>query len=496
MIKKSPLPQLAKLVTTALAIAFVCAFATTHAADKPNVVFILADDLGYGDLGCYGQEKIQTPRLDRMAAQGLKFTDFYAGSTVCAPSRCVLMTGKDTGHCWVRGNSNGSDAQTLQPDEITVAEIFKAAGYATALFGKWGLGELGSTGHPNDQGFDEFYGYLNQRHAHNYYPEFLIHNKTVEPLRNTSDPRWLKERESKGFADDGAGYATADGRIDYTHDLIMTRALAWMQKNHQQPFFLYLPLTIPHANNEGTRGTGDGQDVPDHGIYSAKDWTSPNKGQAAMITRMDSDIGKLLDQLVQLDIAENTLVIFTSDNGHHKEGGNDPEFFDANGPLRGMKRDLTEGGIRIPAIAYWPGTITAGGVTGHVGYFGDLLATACDITSQKVPANTQSISFLPTLLGDSDQQKQHDHLYWEFYEQGSRQAVRFGPNAKWKAIREPMLTGDVQLFDLSQDLGEETDLAAANPEVVAAAVALMESSHVADPNWVVRGAGKAKATKK
>ncbi len=470
-----------------LIVSFLAMLLTSQsfAADKPNLIFILADDLGYGDLGCYGQKKILTPRLDHMAAEGVKFTDFYAGSTVCAPSRCVLMTGKDTGHCWVRGNSSDPLPQTLQSAEITVAEIFKDAGYHTALFGKWGLGELGSVGHPNDQGFDEFFGYLNQHHAHNYYPEFLIHNKEVTPLRNITDPAWEEMRKAKGTPENGAGWALPDKRIDYSHDLIVERAMTWLEKNHEQPFFLYLPFTIPHANNEGTRGTGDGQDVPDHGIYSDKPWPSPDKGQAAMISRMDADIGRLLDRLQRLGIDENTLVIFSSDNGHHKEGGNDPEFFDANGPLRGMKRDLYEGGIRVPTIARWPGTVAAGTVSDHRAYFGDLLATACELSGQPVPADTQSISFLPTLRGDSAAQKQHDHLYWEFYEQGSRQAVRFGPDGKWKAIRQPMLTGKIELYDLTTDLGEENDLAASKPELVAEAVALMQNSHQPDAKWQV-----------
>jgi uncharacterized sulfatase len=482
-----PKMKIIRLACMLAAIAAALVSFSSAAAEKPNLIFILADDLGYGDLGCYGQEKILTPHLDQMAAEGMRFTDFYAGSTVCAPSRCVLMTGKDTGHCWVRGNSKDPLPQTLPPQEITVAEVMQDAGYRTALFGKWGLGELGSTGHPNDQGFDEFFGYLNQRHAHNYFPEFLIHNKEIVPLRNVTDPAWTKEQKERGFPDDGAGWALPDKRIDYTHDLIVDRAMGWLDQNHQQPFFLFLPFTIPHANNEGTRGTADGQEISDHGIYSDKPWPAPDKGQAAMITHMDADIGRLLERLQQFGIDENTLVIFSSDNGHHKEGGNDPELFDANGPLRGMKRALYEGGIRVPTIARWPGTIAAGKVSDHRAYFGDLLATAADLAGQpgSVPEGTQSISFLPTLKGDEADQKQHSHLYWEFYEQGSRQAVRFGSDGKWKAIRQPMLTGKVELYDLSQDLGEENDLAESNPDLVAEAVALMESSHQPDPKWQV-----------
>ena len=440
------------------------------AEEKPNVVFIMADDLGYGDLGCFGQEKIKTPHLDRMAAEGMKLTSFYAGATVCAPSRCVLMTGKHTGRCRVRGNA-GSEIQRLHDEDVTVAEMFKKAGYVTGMFGKWGLGDLlGSSGHPNKQGFDEFYGYLSQYHAHNYYPTFLIRNGEKVKLRNVP----FKEN------DRGAGWAKE--RVDYTHDLIVAEGMKWLAANHRKPFFLYLPFTIPHANNEGTGGTGNGQEVPDYGIYAKEDWPDPDKGQAAMITRMDRDIGALMSKLAEYGIAEKTLVIFTSDNGHHKEGGNRPEFFDANGPLRGMKRTLFEGGIRVPTIAWWPGTIKPGTASDHAGYFGDFFATACELAGQPLPDGLQSVSFLPALTGKN--QKQHAYLYWEFYEQGSRQAVRFGD---WKAIREPMLDGTVALYNLKDDLGEERDLAKEKPELVEKAVAFMDEAHMNDPIWQVRG---------
>jgi len=467
--KTQPMRLLKPLLLLTLA---VCAGPALLGANPPNLIFIMADDLGYGDLGCYGQKKIQTPHIDRLAADGMRFTQFYAGATVCAPSRCVLMTGKHNGHAWVRGNAGGNNmiAQTLRDEDQTLAEVFKDAGYATGQFGKWGLGELGSTGHPNKQGFDEFYGYLSQHHAHNYYPSFLIHNEEVVPLRN------VPEKETPGRGD---GWAKE--RVDYSHDLIMSRALQWLEANRQRPFFLYLSLTIPHANNEGTRGTGNGQEVPDYGIYAGKDWPEPDKGQAAMITRMDLDVGRLMERLKSYGIDGNTLVIFTSDNGHHKEGGNNPDFFDANGPLRGMKRALHEGGIRVPAIARWPGVIKAGVTSDHVGYFGDLFATVCDLTKQPVPEGLDSISFLPTLQGKP--QREHDYLYWEFYEQGSRQAVRFGD---WKAIRQPMMSGKVQLYNLATDLGEQNDVAAEHPDLVAKAKELMDEAHVDNPNWKAR----------
>ncbi|MDF1826083.1 MAG: arylsulfatase [Verrucomicrobiales bacterium] len=455
-----------------------------QAAEKPNLIFILADDLGYGDIGAFGQEKIKTPRLDEMAGKGMKFTSFYAGSTVCAPSRCVLMTGQDTGNCWVRGNGQ-AEAQTLPDSDITVAEKLKEAGYATGLIGKWGLGELGSEGHPNKQGFDYSYGYLNQRHAHNFYPEFLIRNEEVVHLKNVTSPQWEEVRVASGKPKDGAGFATPDGKVEYSHDLIIEEAHEWIdrQAKADQPFFLYLALTIPHANNEAGRVLGDGQEVPDYGIYADRDWPNPDKGQAAMITRMDRDVGNIVDQIAELGIAENTLIIFTSDNGHHKEGGNDPEFFNANGPLRGMKRDLTEGGIRVPTLAYWPSVVAAGSSTDHPAGFKDWMATACELAGLDSPPKTQSVSFAPTLKGKPEEQRESDYLYWEFYEKGSRQALRFGP---WKAIREPMFTGDIQLYDVTTDIGEEVDVAFENEAVVARAEELFSLAHKPNPLWRVK----------
>ena len=259
---------------------------TAAAGDRPNVIFILADDLGYGDLGSYGQTVIRTPALDKVAADGIRFTQFYAGATVCAPSRSVLMTGQHTGHTHVRGNARGPDmtAQSLRDEDITVAEVLKSAGYATGLFGKWGLGDVGLEGHPLKQGFDAFFGYLNQVHAHNYYPEFLWRGMERVPLRNEV------RRVSRVYGGFRGGWATE--RNEYSHDVIMRDAMAWIEEQRESPFFLYLALTIPHANNEGTRGTGDGAEVPEYGIYDREDWPNPDKGQAAMITRMDRDVGR------------------------------------------------------------------------------------------------------------------------------------------------------------------------------------------------------------
>ena len=438
-------------------------------AQKPNVIFILADDLGYGDLGCYGQKLIHTPNLDRLAQEGMRFTQMYAGSTVCAPSRAVLMTGKHTGHVSVRGNG-GAALQTLRKDEKTVAQVFKDAGYRTALFGKWGLGEIGSDGHPNQKGFDEFFGFLNQSHAHNYYPSWLVHNSEKHPLRN------VPESENK---ENGSGWARE--KIDYAPDVIFDKAVNWLDQHHRQPFFLYLASTLPHANNEAARGVGNGQEVPDYGDYKNKSWPDPDKGQAAMIAHLDRQVGELLAKLKAYGIDRNTLVIFTSDNGPHQEGKNNPALFQPSGPLRGMKRALYEGGVRVPFIARWPGQIKAGTTSEHIGYFGDVMATVRELTKQTALSGLDSLSFLPALRGKKA--AQHKYLYFEFYEQGSRQSVRFG---QWKAIREPMLTGSVQLFDLAKDIGETNNLANQHPDIVKQAMGYLNEAHVDDPNWQVR----------
>ena len=448
-------------------------------ADKPNIIFILADDLGYGDLGCYGQKMIETPNLDQMASEGLRFRNFYAGCTVCASSRSVLMTGQHMGHTYVRGNGAGAE-QALRPEDVTVAEVLKTGGYKTALCGKWGLGDdrPNDTGLPNDQGFDHFFGYLNQVHAHNYYPEFLWLDKSKMELRNVVEK---VNRRYGGFA---GGYATQ--KIDYSHDFVMADALRFVKENKDGPFFLYLALTIPHANNEATRMSPDkdGQEVPHYGIYADRDWPNQDKGQAAMISRMDYGVGLLMRTLKQLNIDENTLVMFSSDNGHHDEGGHDTERFDPNGPLRGMKRDLYEGGIRVPLIARWPGKTPPGRVTNHIAYFGDLMATTAELSGTQKPDNTDSVSFAPTLMGESDKQQKHDYLYWEFYEQGSKQAVRFG---KWKAVRMPMFDGDIELYDLDRDLGEANNVAAQHKDLVNQARQMMMAAHTPNPNWQARG---------
>jgi arylsulfatase A-like enzyme len=450
----------------------VLALTAVADARPPNVVLILADDLGYGDLGCYGQKRIQTPNIDRLAKEGMRFTDFYAGCTVCAPSRCVLMTGKHMGHCWVRGNAGQQNRliQCLRDEDVTVAEVLRQAGYATSLCGKWGLGEEGTAGVPTKQGFDHFYGYLNQHHAHNYYPAYLFRGETRIPLKNVVP----------GEGDFGSGVASE--KLEYSADLIADEALKWLAshaKNHRdQPFFLYFASTLPHANNEGGK---QGMEVPELGPYAATDWPEAQKAHAAMISHLDRDVGRLREQLKALGLEENTLVLFSSDNGPHREGGNDPDFNDSNGALRGIKRDLTEGGIRVPLVAHWPGHIPAGTTSDFAGSFADLLPTLAELAggSAHLPKDLDGLSLVPTLLGRSAEQREHNYLYWAFYERGGAQAARQG---KWKAVQQP-LHSPVRLYDLAADVGEEHDLATRHPEVVERLTAAMKAAYQPNENW-------------
>ena len=455
----------------AVALLLLCPIAA-FAGDQPNIIFILADDLGYGDLGCYGQKVIQTPNLDRMAAEGLRFTDCYAGSTVCAPSRCCLMTGLHTGHAFIRGNGRFP----LPPEEVTVAELLKQAGYTTALVGKWGLGEDGSTGHPNRQGFDYFFGYLNQGHAHNYYPEFLWRNEEKVPLRNVVD-RSKKPNHPGGVA---------TKRVDYSHDLMTEEALGFVEKNAAGPFFLYLAYTLPHANNEAGK---KGMEVPDFGPYADRDWPEPQKGHAAMITRLDGDVGRLLALLKAKGIDENTFVLFASDNGPHKEGGADPAFFHSSGPLQGYKRSLHDGGIRVPGIARWPGKIRPGTESDLPWAFWDFLPTAAELAGVPVTRPIDGISIVPTLLGQGEQPR-HEFMYWEFHEGGSsKQAVRMG---RWKAVGQ--WKKPIALYDLKTDIDESDDIAAKHPEIVAKIEAYLRGARTESSDWPMRE-GKAKGTK-
>jgi arylsulfatase A-like enzyme len=439
----------------------------------PNIVLILADDLGYGELGCYGQKKIATPVLDKMAEEGMRFTQFYAGSTVCAPSRSVLMTGQHTGHTRVRGNAGAERpaAQTLQADDFTVARVLHDAGYYTGLVGKWGLGLIDQPGEPRKQGFDTYFGYLNQTQAHNHFPNFLWRDGVKVTLPNDI---------VRVGPVDGVGYATKP--VAYAGDLFAKEAATFVRENRARPFFLFLSVIAPHANDERAHALGDGNEVPDYGPYADKPWADTYKAHAAMITRMDRQIGELLAEIKELGLDDDTLVIFSSDNGAHQEGGAnyDPAFFDVSGPLTGLKRSLTDGGIRVPLLVRWPGRVAARATSAHVGYFGDFMATFAELAGASVPPDRDSISLLPTLLGRGEQPN-HPYLYWEFYEQGVSQAVLM--DGRWKGIRSGKTSAPIQLFDLSQDLPEQNNLAAAHPELVARAAEIMHTAHVDNAYW-------------
>ncbi len=445
--------------------------------ERPNIVFIMADDLGYGDLGCYGQTKIKTPNIDQLAKNGMTFTDFYAGSTVCASSRCVLMTGLHTGHCFIRGN--GKD--NLRPEDVTVAEVLKQADYATGQIGKWGLGHEGSTGVPTKQGFDFFFGYLDQHHAHLYYPTFLVKNERRVLLRNVvpNEGQW--------------GQGVASKKVDYSPALMLDETLGFIDAHKDEPFFLYLSYTLPHANNEARGQTGDGTAVPDHGIYKNRDWTKQNKGQAAMIGYLDQMVGRVTRRLDHHHLTQDTIIFFTSDNGPHSEAGNDVAFFDANGPVTGIKRALYDGGIRVPMIVQWPERIAAGSTTHLISGGVDIMATAADIAGVAVNAPTDGISCLPTLLGRPGKQKKHEYLYWEFYEQGSKQALRAG---NWKAVRRPLGTGPIEVYDVAHDIAEELDLAPQRPDLVARFAKIFDEAHVPAKRWKPQGKLQSRAAER
>jgi arylsulfatase A-like enzyme len=426
---------------------------------KPNILFILADDLGYGDLGCYGQKLVRTPNVDRLAEQGMRFTQVYCGSTVCAPSRCALMTGYHMGHARIRGNARVD----LQPDDVTVAEVLKDAGYKTALIGKWGLGTAGNSGTPNKQGFDEFFGFLDQKHAHTQYPTQI----------------WENDREF--FLDGNFG----PGRKDYVHDLFTERALKFMETEKDGPWFLYLAWTIPHANNELTRQTGNGMEIPTDEPYSNRQWPQPDKNFAATVHRMDADVGRLMKKLDDLGIADSTVVFFASDNGPHREGGNNPELFDSNGPLRGIKRDLYDGGIRTPMIVRWTGSIHPAQVSNEIWSFWDFLPTAAELGGVKPPSGIDGISVAPALHGKPLPKR--EYLYWEFHESGFSQAVRLG---KWKGVRRRTRTAPIELYDITRDPGEAQDVA------VQRVTELFQSARTDNPTFPIREGGPAPAKAK
>lgn len=431
------------------------------AGDRPNLIYILLDDAGYGDLGCYGQEKFETPNIDRLASEGMKFTRHYSGSTVCAPTRCVLMTGVHTGHAFVRGNREiQPEGQAPMPaDIVTLPRLLSGGGYATGAFGKWGLGAPGSESDPAEH-FDLFFGYNCQREAHTYYPDHLWKNHERVEL---------------------------DGKT-YAHDNIMEAALQFISDEKDGPFFVYLPVTIPHA----------AMHVPEEyvapfrekfpefedkiGKYSGPEVRNPIAAFAGMMTKLDEDVGRLLELLDELGIDDDTLVMLSSDNGPHQEGGHDPDFFDSNGPLTGYKRDLTEGGIRAPFLARWPGTIEPGAESDHISAHWDILPTFCELAGVEVDSEIDGISLVPTLTANG-KQKNHRYLYWEFYERGGKKAALWGD---WKAIQRDINKNPdspIELFNLANDLAEENDIAADHPELVEKAAAYFREAHTPSPLW-------------
>ncbi len=440
---------------------------------RPNIVVILADDLGYAEPGCYGQKVIKTPHLDAMAREGMRFTQFYAGATVCAPSRSVLMTGLHHGHTRVRGNAGAANpaAQALRESDRTVASILQQAGYRTALIGKWGLGDVGAaeTGLPRRQGFDEFFGFLNQQHAHNHFPSFLWKNEEKVTLKNDLVPA----------GETGAGYST--NQAEFADDLFAAEALRFVRTHKDQPFFLYWSMVTPHANNERTRLLGNGASVPDFGPYAEKDWPEQDKGHAAMISRLDGHVGRLLDELRELKIDKNTLVIFTSDNGPHNESRHDLTRFQPSGPFSGIKRSLTDGGIRVPMIAWWPGQISAGSTSTHVSYFGDLMATASELAGVSAPDGLDSLSLAPVFKGDAKGVKSHEFLYWEFHEGGFRQAALY--QGRWKGIRNGGPDAPVRLYDLQTDPAEQTDVASKQSDIAACVSDYLRDARSDSPDW-------------
>jgi arylsulfatase A-like enzyme len=415
------------------------------ASEKPNIIFIMADDLGYADLGCYGQKTIQTPNLDRMASEGIQFTDFYSGCCKCAPARSVLMTGQHMGHTWIRGNKDlGGGRVPLRSEDITVAEVLKKAGYTAGAFGKWGLGEPGTSGVPNRQGFAEWFGYLNQKHAHSYYADYLWRNETRYELPGNRGER----------------------RQQYTHHLITAEALNFVERHKDETFFLYLPYTVPHADYE----------IPSADPYTNQDWPEKLKNYAAMVTLMDRDIGLLLDTLDRVGLDEKTIVLFCSDNG--------PAFvddlFDSNGPLRGGKSSLYEGGIRVPMIVRWPGKVPAGRTSNQVWGMWDFLPTAAELAGVMPPDHIDGISMVNALMGE--EQEDHAFVYWEFLNsRGFAQAVRMGP---WKGVRTDF--GPLELYDLDEDIGETTNIANRHRDIVGRIEGHMETSHVESSIWPSR----------
>lgn len=419
--------------------------------EAPNVILVLADDLGYGELGSYGQEHIETPNLDRLAAEGMRFTQHYSGAPVCAPSRYVLMTGRNSGHATIRNNLKvQSEGQTPIPSgELTLGELLKGAGYATGVFGKWGLGFPGSEGDPLAQGFDRFFGYNCQVHAHNFYPRYLWSDDETVDL----------EGNDRGLT--GA---------QYSHDVIEAELLDFIRANKDRPFFCYVPSTIPHLALQVPESTlaqyrGRWEETPYEG-RSYLPHPTPRAAYAAMITHLDASLGRIMELLQELELEERTLVLFTSDNGAtHLNPQVDVEFFKSSGALRGLKGSVYEGGVRVPLIARWKGQVPAGATSSHLSAFEDYMPTLAAVAGVELSTGTDGISFLPTLLGDPEAQEQHEYLFWDFPGYGGQIAVRRG---RWKAVRRGLkknADAPLELYDLENDPGEGTDVAVDHPDI-------------------------------
>ena len=440
----------------------------------PNIVFIVADDLGYGDLSSYGQEKFNTPHIDNLAKEGILFTQHYAGSTVCAPSRSSLLTGQHTGFTPVRGNIELEDGQLPLPDStFTLAELFKSHNYKTGIFGKWGLGGIESEGSPLNQGFDEFFGYINQRLAHHYYPDYLWDNNQKVTLT-----------ENQGLE-----------KGTYAPSLIHQKALEFLEQNKEKPFFLFYPSIIPHAElfapkeymdqfigkypeTKSFKGVDEGEKYKKGGYGSQE---HPRAAYAAMVTLLDDQVGELVKKVKDLGLEDNTIFVFTSDNGPHLEGGNDPEFFNSNGKLRGHKRDLFEAGIRVPMIVKWPKQIQPNTKTEHISAFWDVLPTMADLLNIELQTSTNGISFLPTLKSNPKEQIQHEYLYWEFHEKNAKQAIR---KNEWKlVVTQLQQNPKYHLFNLKEDPSETVNLAETNPEKTAELKKLMVSARTTSPDF-------------
>ena len=453
----------------------------------PNIVYILADDLGYGELGCYGQRKIRTPNIDRLAAEGMRFTQHYSGSPVCAPSRCTLLTGQHTGHAFVRDNyelggwkKDSREGQLpLPPGTVTLARLLKQRGYRTCAIGKWGLGGPDTSGHPNLQGFDHWFGHLCQRVAHNYYPDHLWRNDQRVELEG--NPWFPAHQKLDEVPDDPRFYRRYLGK-QYAPDLMIAEALDFVRQNRDRPFFLYFATPVPHAalqvpEDSLAQYAGRFPETPYLGGKGYLPHPTPRAAYAAMVSRMDRDIGRLVNLIDELGLGPDTLIIFASDNGPTFNGGADSAFFHSAGPLRGLKCSLYEGGIRVPMIARWSGHIRPGTTSAHVSAFWDVLPTVMEIVGGPVPEGLDGLSFAPTLLGRG-QQRTHDYLYWEFRAYGGGQAVRIGP---WKGLRLNIRKSDkprIALYNLADDVGELYDVADQHPDIVARIAQIMRQARV------------------